>query len=60
MPESDERVRARVSLDSEQYAAAVAAHTAGHAYVRVRGSFHKGAKISRISPVLGFERFTST
>lgn len=60
MPESDERVRARVNLDSDQYAAAVAAHSAGHAYVRVRGSFHKGAKISRISPVLGFERILAS
>ncbi len=49
----DEQLRARATLDPEQYEVAMKAHERGDAYVVLRGILHRGPRVSRIERLHG-------
>jgi hypothetical protein len=47
----NEQLRARATLDADQYALAMQAHERGDAYVVLRGILHRGPRVSRVEPL---------
>ena len=54
LPDEDELVKARTSLNSSDYEKAVKAHEIGRGYVKLRGHLARGIRIGRIDNPEGF------
>jgi len=54
IPDEDELIKARTSLNSTDYEKAVSAHEKGRSYVKIRGQLTRGVRISRIDNPEGF------
>lgn len=54
LPDADELIKARMSLNSSDYEKAVAAHEKGRSYVQLRGHLTRGIRTSRIDNPEGF------
>lgn len=55
-----EQLRARASLDTEQYETAVAAHARGDAYVVLRGVLHRGQRVGKIESLRSLQLLGAT
>ena len=54
LPDEDELIKARTSLNSSEYEKAVQAHEKGRSYVKLKGHLTRGLRISRIDKAEGF------
>lgn len=54
LPDEDELIKARTSLNSSEYEKAVEAHERGRSYVKLKGHLIRGIRISRIDKPEGF------
>lgn len=59
LPDSD-AMRVRAILDPDTYEVAMQAHERGHAYVRLLGVLHRGARLGRIEPLRRLELLDET